>query len=324
MKKGNVDVRKGINQTYRISYADTLLFVLHEDSVKDLHSLLSELLETETKTSNLGFIRQYLGAVPPERRFTAKELWEVFNTFAPPMSKETEKKLVEAIKGIETETVKEECRCRSGELKTGGKWASWSKDNCPVHPDKSPFDKEEPTTPEESICIECKKRPAIVGVLCDFCRSLSPEECQPTTPECSHEMPTWASSCNCSCRTAQVSNSYEVPTPTTTPEKYYDGMKSDCDKKFEESKDFFEGASTPEKGCCDCFGKEPIALGVVLGGGEFKCQCKCHKEKLPSERIFEIREKGGKEVLPSNGEEYYVMPIAKAIMMYLDEQYKKK
>ena len=226
MKKGNVDVRKGINQTYRISYADTLLFVLHEDSVKDLHSLLSELLETETKTSNLGFIRQYLGEVPPERRFTAKELWEVFNTFAPLMSKETEKKLVEAIKGIETETVKEECRCRSGELKTGGKWASWSKDNCPVHPDKSPFDKEEPTT--------------------------------------------------------------------------------------------------PEKKCCDCFGKEPISLGVVLGGGEFKCQCKCHKEKLPSERIFEIREKGGKEVLPSNGEEYYVMPIAKAIMMYLDEQHKKK
>lgn len=45
------------------------------------------------------------------------------------------------------EEVKEECRCRSGELKTGGKWASWSKDNCPVHPDKSPFDKEEPTTP---------------------------------------------------------------------------------------------------------------------------------------------------------------------------------
>ena len=170
MKKGNVEIRKGINQTYRICYADTLLFVLHEDSVKDLHAILSELLETET--------------------------------------------------------VKEECRCRSGELKTGGKWASWSKDNCPVHPDKSPFDKEEPTT--------------------------------------------------------------------------------------------------PEKKCCDCFGKEPIALGVVLGGGEFKCQCKCHKEKLPSERIFEIREKGGKEVLPSNGEEYYVMPIANAIMMYLHEQHKKK
>ena len=54
----------------------------------------------------------------------------------------------------ETETVKEECRCRSGELKTGGKWASWSKDNCPVHPDKSPFDKEEPTIPEKQK-IQC-------------------------------------------------------------------------------------------------------------------------------------------------------------------------
>lgn len=98
MKKGNVEIRKGINQTYRICYADTLLFVLHEDSVKDLHAILSELLETET--------------------------------------------------------VKEECRCRSGELKTGGKWASWSKDNCPVHPDKSPFDKEAPTTPEKQK-IQC-------------------------------------------------------------------------------------------------------------------------------------------------------------------------
>lgn len=48
MKKGNVDVRKGIAQTYRIRYADTILFVLHEDELKDLHSLIGELLETET------------------------------------------------------------------------------------------------------------------------------------------------------------------------------------------------------------------------------------------------------------------------------------
>ncbi len=256
MKKGNFEtflVRDAVytfgfvyDDKYREDGKRPLSFKLSKQDLRDLHSILSELLETETKTSNLGFIRQYLGEVPPERRFTAKELWEVFNTFAPLMSEETEKKLVEAIQGLETETVKgecvycckhtelfrdghcekcwykvhpsetvkepndfaekcpyripgcpidyppsnsekeecptcrepkwccafmkgddgycdscrpkeevkEECRCRSGELKTGGKWASWSKDNCPVHPDKSPFDKEEPTIPEKQK-IQC-------------------------------------------------------------------------------------------------------------------------------------------------------------------------
>lgn len=54
----------------------------------------------------------------------------------------------------EKEEVKEECRCQSGELKTGVKWASWSSGDCPVHPDKSPFDKEQPTTPEKKCCNE--------------------------------------------------------------------------------------------------------------------------------------------------------------------------
>lgn len=292
MKKGNFEtflVRDAVytfgfvyDDKYREDGKRPLSFKLSKQDLRDLHSILSELLDTHT-------VKEEKDSCPY---------------------------------GTQT------CRyngnlcalCRHDDFdgiylyNNGKKYVSCGIDDRP---------KEQPTTPEESICIECKKRPAIVGVLCDFCRSLPPEECQPTTPECSHEMPTWASSCNCSCRTAQVSNSYEVPTPTTTPEK--------CPGKYCVYSSVptcpFDGSihvATPEKGCCDCFGKEPIALGVVLGGGEFKCQCKCHKEKLPSERIFEIREKGGKEVLPSNGEEYYVMPIAKAIMMYLDEQHKKK
>jgi len=50
---------------------------------------------------NLGFIRQYLGEVPKDTIFTADELWKVFNTFAPLMTKEQEKELVEALKSIE-------------------------------------------------------------------------------------------------------------------------------------------------------------------------------------------------------------------------------
>lgn len=43
---------------------------------------------------SLGFIRQYLGELPPEKTFTAKELWEVFNVFAPLMTKEQEKEVI--------------------------------------------------------------------------------------------------------------------------------------------------------------------------------------------------------------------------------------
>lgn len=49
---------------------------------------------------NLGFIRQYLGELPPDKMVSARELWEIFNTFAPLMTEEQEKQLVEALKNV--------------------------------------------------------------------------------------------------------------------------------------------------------------------------------------------------------------------------------
>lgn len=49
---------------------------------------------------NLGFIRQYLGELPPDKTVTAKELWKIFNSFAPLMTVEQEKELVEALKSV--------------------------------------------------------------------------------------------------------------------------------------------------------------------------------------------------------------------------------
>lgn len=93
---------------------------------------------------NLGFIRQYLGEVSPERTFTAKELWEVFNTFAPLMSEEQEKEIVETIKGLDTHTVKEERCVGCKEMVCDG-----GVDCCCIC-----HQKEEPTTPEKTSEFE--------------------------------------------------------------------------------------------------------------------------------------------------------------------------
>lgn len=54
--------------------------------------------EQNKKISSLGFIRQYLGELPKDRTFTAGELWEVFEAFAPLMTEEQQKMLVESLK----------------------------------------------------------------------------------------------------------------------------------------------------------------------------------------------------------------------------------
>lgn len=144
-------------------------FWIPEQDLKDLHSLLSELLETETaEVSNLGFIRQYLGEVPPDRTFTAKELWEVFNAFAPLMSEEIEKKMVESLKNLlDTLTVKEEVPMGASQWMAHGKKYGYSeykfckkcfhtfglfgrdaKCKCQCHRPE-----EEPTTPEKKCCV---------------------------------------------------------------------------------------------------------------------------------------------------------------------------
>lgn len=79
----------------------------------ELESLLQEakeqVREEERKTMlafpsqlghNLGFIRQYLGELPPYTMVSARELWEIFNVFAPLMTVEQEKELVEALKSV--------------------------------------------------------------------------------------------------------------------------------------------------------------------------------------------------------------------------------
>lgn len=125
MKKGNVEIIESDGGYRILSKRDYLgrAFWIPEQDLKDLHSLLSELLETETaEVSNLGFIRQYLGEVPPDRTFTAKELWEVFNAFAPLMSEEIEKKMVESLKNLlDTLTVKEEVPMGASQWMAHGK-----------------------------------------------------------------------------------------------------------------------------------------------------------------------------------------------------------
>lgn len=75
---------------------------------------------------NLGFIRQFLGELPPDKTFTAKELWEVFETFAPLMSEETEKKLVER---LNTLSMDEKIKClRCGGEATSGEYEDGMKD----------------------------------------------------------------------------------------------------------------------------------------------------------------------------------------------------
>lgn len=52
------------------------------------------------KHTNLGFIRQYLGELPPDAMVSAKELWEIFNAFAPLMTVEQERELVKSLKKL--------------------------------------------------------------------------------------------------------------------------------------------------------------------------------------------------------------------------------
>lgn len=54
------------------------------------------------KIYSLGFIRQYLGELPPDTMVSAKELWKIFNSFAPLMTEEQENELVEALKSVYT------------------------------------------------------------------------------------------------------------------------------------------------------------------------------------------------------------------------------
>lgn len=56
--------------------------------------------EQNKKISSLGFIRQYLGECPKDKTFTADELWHVFNAFAPLMTVEQEKSLVESLRKL--------------------------------------------------------------------------------------------------------------------------------------------------------------------------------------------------------------------------------
>lgn len=52
----------------------------------------------EEKIPSLGFIRQFFAEQPTEKTYTAKELWKVFETFAPMMTEEQEKMVVESLK----------------------------------------------------------------------------------------------------------------------------------------------------------------------------------------------------------------------------------
>jgi len=142
---------KDIADGYVANYPEAIMIFLDEQA---------ELLDTHTpETSNLGFIRQYLGEVPPDRTFTAKELWEVFNAFAPLLTKEQEKEIVDAIKGIDTHTVKEEKCC--------------NEENCMAKDDLIPHEhvKEESTTPEKTCPNKGKE-----NCICSQCY-------MPTTPE---------------------------------------------------------------------------------------------------------------------------------------------
>lgn len=49
---------------------------------------------------NLGYIRQYLAELPDDKMVSAKELWKIFNAFAPIMTEEQEKQLVESLKSV--------------------------------------------------------------------------------------------------------------------------------------------------------------------------------------------------------------------------------
>lgn len=164
--------------------------ILVATAVQKLIDAHNELLETHTEeTSNLGFIRQYLGEVPPDRTFTAKELWEVFNAFAPLMTIEQEKEIVEAIKGIETHTVKEErvechcgngvdcpeeccalCECATYEDGVHTKSTCNTPIDCPCHKEEV---KEEKTTPDKKCCDDCKKYELGVNCQC-VCHGVLP------------------------------------------------------------------------------------------------------------------------------------------------------
>lgn len=118
-----------------------------------------------------------------------------------------------------------------------------------------------------------------------------------------------------------------IYTPPSNSEKE-ECMKCTCGKENCIDCCRKEEPTTPEKKCCDCFGKEPISLGVVLGGGEFKCQCRCHKKKLPSERISEIQKDMMKELGDTENDMGECLALSatgvEAIVRYLDEQHKKK
>ena len=63
------------------------------DKIDELCDAVNELQEAvNPEILHLGFVRQYFGDVDDDRKFTAKEIWEVMNRFAPlavkPMGKE--------------------------------------------------------------------------------------------------------------------------------------------------------------------------------------------------------------------------------------------
>lgn len=57
-------------------------------------------MKDKEKPSDLGLLRQYFGEVPKDKTFTADELWHVFNSFSPLMTKEQEKELIGELKKI--------------------------------------------------------------------------------------------------------------------------------------------------------------------------------------------------------------------------------
>ena len=46
-------------------------------------------------SNNLGQIRQYLGEQSEGKMYSAKELWEIFDTFQPLMTKEQKEQLID-------------------------------------------------------------------------------------------------------------------------------------------------------------------------------------------------------------------------------------
>lgn len=55
-------------------------------------------MKTGITTTRISMLRQWLGELPDDKTFTAKELWEAINSFCPLMTKEQEEQLLISLK----------------------------------------------------------------------------------------------------------------------------------------------------------------------------------------------------------------------------------